>query len=158
SSSTVTASYNNSSANATVSLSATTLVSSLTCPASLGPNASSSCTVILTKNAPAGNAIVTLTDTNAELKGPASGTVPAGQPSASFNVSTGAIAIDSSSTVTANYNNSSANATVNLVSVTLVSSLTCPSSLGPNASGSCTVTLTKNAPAGNAVVTLTNTN
>ena len=157
-SATVTATYSASSANATVGLVASIRVSSLACPANLGPNASGTCTVTLTKAAPAGGAAVTITNTNTVLTVPASVTVAAGLTSATFNATTTAIASDQSAAVTATYNARSANATVGLVASVLVSSLACPANLGPNASGTCTVTLTKAAPAGGAAVTLTNTN
>jgi hypothetical protein len=157
---TLTAAYNGSSANATISLTASVLVSSLACnPASLGPNASSTCTVTLTKAAPTGGALVTLTNTNATLTAPASVTVAAAALTATFNATTAAIASNQSATLTAAYNSSSANATISLTAFVLVSSLVCnPASLGPNASSTCTVTLTNAAPTGGALVTLTNTN
>ena len=157
---TLTASLNGTSTSTNLSLLAPVLVSSLACnPASVGPNASTTCTVTLTKAAPAGGAIVTLTNTNATLTVPASITVPAGATSAPFSATTGAIGSDQSATITATYNGSSANTSVSLAASVLVSSLACnPSSLGPNSSTTCTVTLTKAAPAGGAIVTLTNTN
>ncbi|HEY1337080.1 MAG TPA: LamG-like jellyroll fold domain-containing protein [Bryobacteraceae bacterium] len=156
---TITATYNSSSASQTIGLVAPVLVSSLTCtPNSLGPNASSACTVTLTKAAPAGGATVALTNTNATLTVPASMTVVAGAMSVSFNATTAAVPSDQNATITATYNSSSASQTIGLVAPVLVSSLMCtPNSLGPNASSACTVTLTKTA-SGGATVALTNTN
>jgi trimeric autotransporter adhesin len=149
---TITASYNGSSANSTISLSAAVLVSSLACtPSTLGPNASSTCTVTLTKAAPTGGAAVTLSDNSAALTVQSSVTVPAAATSATFNATTAAITSDQTATITASYNGSSANSTINLSAAVLVSSLACtPSTLGPNASSTCTVTLTKAAPTGGA--------
>ena len=143
-SATITATYNSSSANATVSLVAPVLVSSLACnPTSLGQNASSTCTVTLTQAAPTGGALVTLTNTNATLSVPASVTVAAAATTATFAATTTTISSNQSATITATYNSSSANATVSLVAPVLVSSLACnPTSLGQNASSTCTVTLT----------------
>jgi len=159
-SATITATYNSSSANATVSLVAPVLVSSLTCnPTSLGQNTSSTCTVTLTQAAPAGGANVTLTNTNATLTVQTSVTVAAGATTATFNATTATIGSNQSAIITATYNSSSANATVSLVAPVLVSSLTCnPTSLGQNASSTCTVTLTQAAPAGGLTVTLATTN
>src|SRR5205085_7985863 len=65
---------------------------------------------------------------------------------------------DQSVTFTAPYNGTSATATINLVTAVTVSSLACnPTSLGANASSTCTVTLSKAAPTGGASVTLTDT-
>jgi hypothetical protein len=155
-SATVTATYNGSSANANVSLvAAPVTMSSLACtPSSLGPNASSTCTVTLTNPAPKGGASVALSDNNTVLTTPTSVSVPAGATTATFSATTAAISSSQSATVTATYNGSSANTTVNLVAASvLVSSLACtPNSLGPNASSTCTVTLTKAAPTGGASV------
>ena len=158
-SATVTATYNSSSANATISLVAPVTVSSLACnPTSLGQNASSTCTVTLTQAAPTGGAAVTLTNTNTVLTVPASVTVAAGATTATFSATTKTIASNQSATVTATYNSSSANATISLVAPVTVSSLACnPTSLGQNASSTCTVTLTQAAPTGGAAVTLTDT-
>jgi len=155
----VTATLNNTTQTSSLSL-VPVLVSSIGCnPTSLGPNASSTCTVTLTAAAPTGGAVVTLTNTNTVLTVPGSVTVPAGLTSMTFNATTAGIGSDQSAIVTAAYNASSANTTVSLVAPVLVSSLTCnPTSLGSNATSVCTVTLTKVAPAGGALVTLTNTN
>ncbi|HUI54257.1 MAG TPA: hypothetical protein VLY04_04760, partial [Bryobacteraceae bacterium] len=77
-------------------------VSTLACnPLSLGPSASSTCTVTLNQAAPAGGSTVTLTNTNTTLTVPASVTVPAAATTATFNATTAAIASSQSATVTA---------------------------------------------------------
>jgi uncharacterized protein (TIGR03437 family) len=158
-SATVTATYNATSASATVGLVASMLVSSLACPANLGPNASGTCTVTLTQVAPAGGAVVSLTSNQTALTVPASVTVAGGVTTGAFNAATGTLASNLTATVTASYNSSSAPATINLVATIVVSSLTCnPTSLGPNATSSCTVTLSNPAPGGGAVVSLTSNN
>ncbi len=135
-------------------------VSALQCsPASLGTGASSTCTVTLSGAAPAGGASVTLTNTNSVVTVPGSVTVAAAATSATFNVTAGTISSNQSATITATYNGSSKNTSISLVAPVLVSSLACnPTSLGQNASSTCTVTLTQAAPAGGAAVALTNTN
>ena len=86
-------------------------------------------------------------------------TVAATATAATFNATTTTIGSNQSATITAAYNGTSANATVSLVAPVTVSSLVCnPTSLGQNASSTCTVTLTQAAPTGGAAVTLTNTN
>ena len=94
-------------------------------PATSGPNASGTCTVTLTKAAPAGGALVTVTNTNTVLTVPASVTVAAGATFVTFNATTLGIASDQSATLTATYNGSSANATVGLSASVQVSSLAC---------------------------------
>ncbi len=156
---TVTATYNRSTGTASISL-APVLVSSLACnPSSLGSNSTSACTVTLTKAAPAGGALVTLSSNNTSLTVPASVTGAAAATTASFNATTGTLASNQTATVTATYNSSTGTASISLVASVLVSSLACsPSSLGPNSTSACTVTLTQAAPAGGAVVTLSSNN
>ncbi len=136
------------------------VVSQVQCsPASLTSGTSSVCTVTLSKAAPAGGAMIAISDNSAALAVPASVTVAAGSLSATFSATAGTIASDQSATVTATYTGSSANAAIGLVAPVLVSSLACnPTTLAPNASSTCTVTLSKAAPTGGASVTLTNTN
>jgi uncharacterized protein (TIGR03437 family) len=154
-SATITATYNGSSKSVTIGLVASVVqISSLACPASLGPNASGSCTVTLTKAAPTGGAAVTLANSDTVLTVPASVTVAAGLTSATFSATTASIASNQSATITATYNGSSKSVTVSLTAPVLVSSLACPANLGSNASGSCTVTLTKAAPAGGVAVAI----
>ncbi len=154
---TITASLNGSSQAATVSLTASLLVSSLHCTAaSLVSSAGTTCTITLTKAAPTGGAVVTLAGAIANvLTLPASVTVPANASTANFTASTGAIPADQSATITASLNGASSNTTVSLVAPVLVSSLQCASSaLASSGSTTCTITLTKAAPTGGAVVTL----
>jgi hypothetical protein len=138
----------------------TLTISTLACnPASLGPNASSTCTVTLSGPAPTGGATVTLTNTNSTLTIPASVAVAPAATSASFSATTAAIGSNQTATITATYNSSSANATISLTAPIQISSLVCnPNSLGPSSSSTCTITLTQAAPTGGAIVTLTNTN
>src|SRR5207302_4097745 len=64
-----------------------------------------------------------------------------------FSATTTSIPSDQSSTITATYNSTSGTATIGLVSPVTVTSLACaPTSLGQNASSTCTVTLSKAAP------------
>ncbi|MGA3240835.1 MAG: hypothetical protein ABSG03_31575 [Bryobacteraceae bacterium] len=156
---TITSTLNSITATATINLLGSVGVSSLSCsPASIGPNASTLCTITLTNAAPAGGAAVTLSNTNATLTVPASVTVSAGATIATFAATTSAIPSNQSATVTAAYNGSSANATISLAASTLVSSLVCgAATLSPSTSSTCTVTLT-NAPAGGANVVVSTVN
>ncbi|MBS1857035.1 MAG: hypothetical protein JST11_16820, partial [Acidobacteria bacterium] len=157
-SATLTAAYNGASANAAISLLASASISSLVCsPSSLGPNSSSICTVNLTKVAPSGGAAVTISSGNALLSVPATVTVAANTTSATFSATTAAIATDQNATLTATYNNGSVNTTIGLAATIVVSSLVCsPTTLGPLDSSTCTVTLTRSAPAGANVLVSSN--
>ncbi len=157
---TVSVGLNGAVATAGVNLMAAMGVSSLSCnPASIGPSASTTCTVTLSNTAPAGGSVVTLSNSNPNLTAPPTVTVTAGAATSTFTASTGTISSDQGATLTATYGASSASATLQLVAPVVISSLACnPTSLGPNSSGTCTVTLTKAAPAGGVNVTLTNTN
>src|SRR5579872_974433 len=128
-------------------------ISALQCsPTSLASGANSTCTVTLSGAAPVGGATVALTDTNSNLTVPASMTVAAGATTATFSATAGTISSNQSATVTATYSSTSANTTISLVAPVLMSTLACnPTSLGHNASSTCTVTLTQAAPTGGAV-------
>jgi trimeric autotransporter adhesin len=156
---TLTASYNGTSQSVNVSLAAAIVISSLQCnPTTLGPNASSNCTVTLSKAVPAGGVVVTLNSSGLPaLTVPASVTVAAGAIGL-FTVSTGPLGVDQNGTVTASYNGTSQSVNVSLAAAAVISSLQCsPTTLGANTGSNCTVTLSKAAPAGSAVVGLTNT-
>ena len=163
-SATITATLGTSSRTATINLTPVVSVSvaSLSCnPASLGPFATSSCTVTLNQAAPAGGSSVLLMSTNVALAVPPSVTVAAGATSAVFNATAGAVASSQSATITATLGNGSQTATISLSPATPVSvtSLVCnPTTLASGASSTCTVTLNQSAPAGGIAVSLTNTN
>jgi uncharacterized protein (TIGR03437 family) len=100
-----------------------TFVSSLQCnPSTLGPNASSTCTVTLTKPAGPGGVVVSLNSTG--LSGvtiPASVTVPANATQASFTITTGplgALGISLIGSVTASLSGVSQSVNINVVAAT----------------------------------------
>ncbi len=157
----VTATLGSNSQTATVSLLAPMLVSGVACtPASLGQSAAGTCTVTLTQNAPAGGSTVTLASNNASLIVPGSVQVAAGATTATFSATSAAsIASNQSAIVTATLGSSSQMAAISLLTPMLVSGVACtPASLGQNAAGTCTVTLTQTAPAGGSTVTLASNN
>jgi hypothetical protein len=135
-------------------------VSALSCsPASLRPNAWSTCTITLNQAAPAGGATVALSSNVAALTVPATATVAAGSATTAFSAISGAISSNQTATVTATYNSTSATASISLVMPVQVSSLSCsPNSLGPNTSSTCTITLNQAAPTGGASVALSSNN
>jgi uncharacterized protein (TIGR03437 family) len=168
---TVTATYNGTSANTTVSLVAPVSISSLACnPSSLGPNSFTNCTVGLSQPAPPSGVVVALTNTNATLTVPALVAVSAGSNSGSFRATTAAIptnqsaaspasSSNQSATLTASYNASSSQTTINLVpSAVTLNSLTCsPATISAGSSATCQVTLNRPS-AGHSVVSLTSNN
>lgn len=132
----------------------TPVLSSLLCtPSTLGPSASATCTVTMSAAVSASTA-VSLSDNSAALTVPASVSIAAGQASATFSATAGALTADSSAVVTASYSGTSRTANIALVAAPTLLSLNCtPSTLASGNSATCTVVLSKTAPA-NTVVTL----
>jgi uncharacterized protein (TIGR03437 family) len=161
-SATVTATLNGSSAAATISLvppAAPVTVSNLQCAAtSLASNASTNCTVTLSKSTTSNTVVSLSSSASSLLLVPSAVTVPANATSAAFPASTGTLASDQTATLTATLNGSSAAVTLTLVAPTApatLSALQCgAASLASNVSTSCTVTLSKAAPAGGVTVSL----
>jgi hypothetical protein len=124
-------------------------VTSLSCsPASVGPTGLLTCTLNLSAAAGSGGAIVALSSTSSSLMAPAYVTVPAGASSSTFSSTTSSFSSDQAAVITATLNGSSANTSVALVAPVLVSAMQCAaSSLAANSNTSCTVTLSKAAPA-----------
>lgn len=155
---TVKGTLNSSSVNTSVSLVTPVSVSAVQCtPSSVGSNASTSCTVTVSKAAPAGGAVVTLSASASALTVPASVTIPANAVSASFTATTGAITAPLTATITASLNRTSAVASLSLgaVSSTTISSLKCAvSTLTPNTGTNCTATLAGAAPSGGTVLSV----
>ncbi|MGO9259554.1 MAG: Ig-like domain-containing protein, partial [Bryobacteraceae bacterium] len=120
-SATITATYNSSSAKAGISL-VEVRVSSVTCtPASLEPNATSTCTVTLDKAALTGGAAIQLSSNNPILTVPASVTVADGSTAANFSAMSASIPSNQTATVTADFNSGSHSASIKLVAPALVS-------------------------------------
>jgi uncharacterized protein (TIGR03437 family) len=161
-SATVTASLNGSTANATIALALLRLVSSLHCGASaLASYGNTTCTVSISKAAPAGGTSVALSASiSSILTMPAAIVVPSNATSAAFSVSTGLITADQSIKVTASLNGSAAVASLSLSAPVMPSSIACAKSfLSSGGSTSCTVSLTKTVPAGStASIALSSSN
>lgn len=122
----VSASYNNSSQSATVTVAPLTIATLSFNPTSIAEGASTTGTVTLSANAPAGGTLVTLSsNSTGVLTVPANVKVPAGSTSATFTATASAsVATSTQVTVTATYNASSqqATVTVNPVVVTVTPS------------------------------------
>src|SRR5262249_50717586 len=129
-------------------------------PTAVTGNAGSTGTVTLGSAAPVGGAVVTLTSSNPAATVPGSVTVPAGATTKNFAVNTIGGAGPTAVTVTAPYNNGARTATltVNPAAAALVGVSVNPTAVTGNAGSTGTVTLTRAAPAGGAVVTLTSSN
>ena len=119
-SATLTATYNGSSASATLNLTAgPTLISSLACsPTILGSNSSSSCTITLMGPASSGGVTVGLANDNTALTVPSSVNVPVGSTTASFDVTVGTVTSNQSAKITASLNGSTATASLTLGTAT----------------------------------------
>ena len=90
-------------------------LSSMQCsPATVLAGGNSTCTVILSRPAPAGGSSITLSDDSAALTVPASVTVAAGASSRTFTVTTGAVTAEESARITAWLNGSSAAASLSI--------------------------------------------
>src|ERR1035441_2100938 len=122
---TVTATLNGSSQSATLSLVAPVTLSALQCAAaSLASNASTTCTVMLSK-APATSTVVALANSAPSiLTVPASVSVAANATSATFTASTGTLVSGQTATVTATLNGSSQSATLSLLGPVTLSGIT----------------------------------
>jgi hypothetical protein len=113
--------------------------------------------VSLTSPAPAGGAIVTLSNANPAATVPSSITVPANATSIAFSINTSAVAATSIGNISASYNGvtKSASLTVNPVAVAVLSTLTLsPTTVRGGVAAKGTVTLTASAPAGGFDVSL----
>ncbi len=142
----------------TISLVAPPQLSSLACaPSTLGSNASSTCTVTLSKAATSA-ATVTLASNNVLLTVPANVVVASGQGSATFTATSGTVSTSQGATVTATLNGLSQPATISLAAAAQMSSLSCtPATVNAPGSSTCTVTLTA-AAVSTASVTLSSNN
>jgi uncharacterized protein (TIGR03437 family) len=136
-------------------------ISSLSCtPSTLNAPGTASCAITLTGAAPSGGASVALTSNNASLSVPVSATITAGATTGSFTATAGTIATNQAAVVTASYGGVSKTSSLSLTSAPAqISALSCtPASLGSGQATTCTVTLSKGAPAGSAFVAISDNN
>jgi len=159
-SATVTASLGNQHVTGNVTLQipapSTTLTSVSCSPSTIGSSASSTCTVFLNQSATA-NTTVSLSSNNSALSVPSSVTVQSGQSSATFSATTGTLTSSNTATatVTATLGSQAPTATITLqvpsAGATLTSVSCSPSTIGPNASSTCMVSLNQSATANTSV-------
>ena len=107
---------------------------------------SASCSVTLSGPALTGGSLVTLSSNNAGITVPANVLVSAGQSSASFTANVGSISSNQTAIVTATLSGTSKTFTLTATALAQISTLSCsPSTLGSNASSTCTIALNKAA-------------
>ncbi|HWT00682.1 MAG TPA: hypothetical protein VN256_10585 [Pyrinomonadaceae bacterium] len=111
-------------------------------------------TVTLTGAAPAGGAVVTLSDDLAAATVPPSVTVPAGTKTKTFTITTAAVASSQGGTVTASYGGASKAASLTVEPIALLSVKVNPSSAAGGVNITGTAVLNGPAPAGGLVVAL----
>jgi hypothetical protein len=155
----ITATYNGTTQTATLPINPVLMASVAMNPASVFGGSSSTGTATLNGPAPTGGAVVTLSNTNTTAATvPASVTVAAGATGVTFSVTTTLVAAATSATITGSYNGSTQAATLPINPVLMASVTMNPTSVKGGTPSTGTVTLNGPAPAGGAVVTLSNTN
>jgi len=156
----VTASLNGGAASSSLTLATLSQVSALNCnPASLNPGGTAVCVVTLSKPAAASGATIALSSNSGSVSVPASATATAGATTASFTAAAGSFTSNGSAQITASLNGGSASASLTLTVLSQVSALICnPTSLSPNGTSNCVVTLSQPAPGSGALITLISTN
>jgi uncharacterized protein (TIGR03437 family) len=144
-SATITASLNGLKVSTNLSLALTAQPSALTCsPGTVNAPGSSTCTVTLSAAAPAGGAPVTLSSDNANMSVPASVLIGAGQTMGSFVATAAVVSTDQTVQIAATFNGASTKFVLAVSAPAQLSALVCaPSTLAGNASGACTISLTK---------------
>ena len=112
---TITATYDGASKTAMVTVLGPVTLSSVGCNASsLLGGLTTTCTVTLSKGAPSGGAVVTLSDNSSYLTRPSSVTVASGATSAAFIATSSVVTSNQTVTITASYGGTSKTATVTL--------------------------------------------
>jgi hypothetical protein len=130
-------------------------------PSTLIGGQSANGTVTLTAPAPAGGAIIDLSNANGAASVPSSVTVPAAVTSANFSVTTNSVAVTTVGNITASYNGVAKSATfiVNPQPTAALSALSLnPTTVRGGNSSVGTVSLTAPAPIGGLVVNLSSSN
>jgi hypothetical protein len=141
--------------SATPSGTAATLAGLALSPPTVTAGIPSQGTVTLSSMAPAGGAMVNLSSGNASIANvPTSVTVPAGQTSATFTVTTAAVATTTSVVVSASYSGKTQTASVQVVPTALSALAVNPTTVQGGTGCIGTVTLTGPAPAGGLKVAI----
>ena len=136
-----------------------TLSTSIRIPATVVGGDSSTGTVVLSTGAPEGGAEISLSSSNPAVASvPAKATVPANGFTATFTITTAAVAANTAVTITASYNGATRTGTLNVTTaagaVTMQSLQMSPSSVTGGSGAQGVVTLTAPAPSGGQAVAL----
>ncbi|MFM7186868.1 MAG: OmpL47-type beta-barrel domain-containing protein [Armatimonadota bacterium] len=123
-------------------------------PATLAGGSASTATVTLSGAAPAGGAVVVLQSNKSAASVPGTVTIPAGQTSGTFSISTVAVSTDVLATISATYGGSTTGADLSITRVALAGFTLNRSSVVGGGTRIATVTLSGNAPSGGYVVSL----
>ena len=123
-------------------------------PATLAGGSASTVTVTLSGVAPTGGAVVVLQSNKSAATVPGTVTIPAGQTSGTFNVSTSAVAVDTLATINATYGGATASADLSVTRVALTGFTLNRASVVGGGTRIATVTLSSNAPSGGYAVQL----
>ena len=143
---------------ATLTITPTSLSAITLNPTKVSGGSSSTGTVTLTGPAGSGGAVLSLSSDNAAATVPASVTVPAGQTTANFNVTTVTVATVTNPTIAAHLNGTTQQAILAINPVNLVSVTLNPSTVAGGTTTTGTITLDALAGAGGLSVTLTSNN
>jgi hypothetical protein len=155
---TITATYNGSTQTAVLTVNPLAVSTIVLNPPTAAGGSSSLGTVTLNGPAPTGGAVVTLSDNSTSATTPASVTVATGATSATFTLTTTAVAASTPVTITATYNGSTQTATLTINPLAVSGVTLIPNSVGGGSSVVGTITLNGPAPAGGALVVLSNSN
>ncbi|HEV8345576.1 MAG TPA: hypothetical protein VGQ16_03320 [Vicinamibacterales bacterium] len=131
---------------------------SLTPTTIIGGCGTSAGKITLSGSAPAGGAVVTLSNTNAKATAPASVTVPAGASTATFTVTTATVTTPSSGSATASYGGVSKTLAVTVRPIRVKTLALSPNPATGGTTVNASVTLECAAPAGGTVVSLSSSN
>ena len=151
----ISAIYNGTTRSQTFTVSPLGVTSLTLAPTSLQGGASSTGTVTLNGNAPAGGVSVTLASNNVGAQVPGTVSVAAGQSTATFTITTSGVASVTTATITATYGSSSQNAPLTINPATLQSIALSPTTVVGGSNSTATVTLSGPAGPSGTVVNLT---
>ena len=155
---TIKAQYQSVSQSATLTVNPFTVTGLALNPTSLTGGSSSTGTVTISQPPASTSVVVNLTISGTDGQLPATVTVPAAATTATFSISTNAVAKDETLTVTAALNQTQKTANLTILAPTLASVSVAPSSVVGGVSSVCTATLIGIAPAGGMTVQLASSN
>ena len=155
-SATITGTLNSLTKTATLTINPPSLTGLSLNPTTIVGGSTSTGTVTLNGNAPAGGLVVALSSSDSSTTPPASVTVPAGAASVSFTITTSTVASTVNATITATAPTGSPQTAVLVVQTPLLQGVAVnPSTVAGGANSTGTVTLSRVASSGGTVVTLT---